>query len=227
MQKFHNIYLIGSNDGDVLSCSPAQLLTSLGVAFSRIDAGVAGIDGLRERAPGCVLLDIDVAGIDAGAVFDSLRSRRASLPVVILSSCVDTAVILDFMRLGASDYLVRPTGAAALAECLGRVFDRIDSEVVTYHRQLPARRKVEALTDRERDILHGLLAGGANKTLAWQLGISVRTIEMHRAHLMAKLEVQNLAQAIRLAFDAGLELDRPAGQTSGPGAVENAFPAIT
>lgn len=205
-----NIYLIDSCSGSPGCEVMAGLLQSIGAPFSRVGSGRVGIDSLRERAPGCVFLDVDAVADSFEGIFESLRSHRARLPIVVITGHADAACILDHMRRGACDLLTRPVDRTALAACLDRVFDRFSGELAALRRQQESRRKIEALTDRERDILQGLLGGLANKTLAYHLGISVRTIEMHRSHLMAKLGVQNLAQAAMFTFDSGMfEVGRP------------------
>lgn len=206
MQSNRNVYFIGPADSCIETETLAATLQSLGIAFSRIPGGVAGLGWLSDRAPGCLIVDIDTPGLDAAAIPDALPGRNVSLPVVVVSTHSDTATIVQSMRSGARDFLTKPLDRDLLAASLARLFDRLSGELERYRRQQVARNRIEALTDREHDILRGLIAGGANKTLAYQFGISIRTIEMHRSNLMAKLGVNSLAQAICLTFDSGIDL---------------------
>lgn len=207
LQNERNIYLVDRIGREPSGDATGALLQSLGMAFCRFSADTDGSDALQGRPPGCVLIDIDAAGAGAGAVFDALMPHRARLPIVVIATCGDPAAIIDAMRRGATDFLMRPVEPAALLASLARVFDRISGEQAAHRRQQAARHRIEALTAREREILQGLLGGQVNKTLAHRLGISIRTIEMHRANLMTKLGVQNLAQAIFLTFASGMEFD--------------------
>lgn len=172
------------------------LLQSLGVVFRDIPGGIAGLDILRDREPGCVLIDMDAAGAAVAGLGD-LPIGRVVMPVVVMSAHAEVAVVVDAMRLGACDFLTKPLDREVVAASLVRVFDRLGGARETYWRRQQARARIEALSDREHDILRGLLAGRANKALAFALG----------TRLMTKLGVQSLAQAIRMAFDAGIDLD--------------------
>lgn len=204
MKNDRIVYFVDRVDGDRqgVNC----LLQSLGVVFRDIPGGIAGLDILRDREPGCVLIDMDAAGAAVAGLGD-LPIGRVVMPVVVMSAHAEVAVVVDAMRLGACDFLTKPLDREVVAASLVRVFDRLGGARETYWRRQQARARIEALSDREHDILRGLLAGRANKALAFALGISIRTVEMHRSRLMTKLGVQSLAQAIRMAFDAGIDLD--------------------
>ena len=208
------VYFVGSD-----SEATARLLQSLGIVSRQVLGGVAGLDQLRDREPGCVLIDIDADGIDAAAVFGALPERRAGLPVVVISAQAEMSAVVDVMRLGACDYISKPLDRNTVAASLTRVFDRLRDETAAYRRRQCALAAIADLTHREQDILRGLVAGRANKTLAHDLGLSVRTVEMHRSHLMAKLGVNSLARAIRLAFEAGLD---PEAMSMAPAVSESA-----
>jgi two-component system response regulator FixJ len=196
------VYFIDSDGSD--SEGTARLLRSLGIAARPVAGGVAGLDQLRDREPGCVLIDIDADGIDAAAFFGALPERCAALPVVVISAQAEMSAVVDVMRLGACDFISKPLDRETVAASLTRVFERLRDETAAYRRRQCALAAIADLTHREQDILRGLVAGRANKTSAHDLGLSIRTVEMHRAHLMARLGVSSLAQVIRLVFEAGL-----------------------
>ena len=154
--------------------------------------------------PGCVLFDADFGDWDALSAFSRLRADYPALPIVVMSSSADTTKVITAMRIGACDFLVKPLDRDALAASLDPIFDRLARRTEAYWRQRAIKARLDLLSDREQEILGGLLAGQANKTLAHALGISVRTVEMHRANLMTKLGVHSFAEAIRLTVDAGV-----------------------
>lgn len=195
------VYFLDSNTKD--SAATATLLQSLGLVPRQIAGGIAGLGQLSDREPGCLLVDAD--GIDAETIFGALPARRAALPVVVISAQAEISTIVELMRLGACDYLSKPLDRGSVAASLTRVFDRLRNETEAYQRRQCALARVADLTHREQDILRGLVAGGTNKMLAHDFGLSIRTVEMHRANLMTKLGLHSLAQAIRLAFEAGLD----------------------
>jgi two-component system response regulator FixJ len=196
------VYVVDACEDD--PAATTDLLLSLGYDSRPISSGLAG---LRDRAPGCVLVDIDTVGAGMTSVFDALPTGRADLPVIVISARADAMVIVELMRLGVCDFLVKPLNRDAVAASLGRVFGRLEGETAAYWRRQGYRAKIAALSDREHDILRGLLAGHANKALAYDLGISIRTVEMHRSNMMSKLGVDSLAEAIRLTIDAGVAPD--------------------
>lgn len=206
MDQIRNIYFIGPVAGRADTDALVALLHTLGVVCSRVPVGQAGLEWLRERAPGCVLIDIDTVQSDLPAVFAAVAPHRATLPVVVMSAHAGTTAIIDCIRLGAADYLAKPVDREALAASLNRLSERFRSEFEAYRRRQDAHKKIRGLSAREREILRGLLAGWSNKALAHQLALSVRTIEMHRSNLMTKLGAQSLAHAVQLAVESGIDL---------------------
>ncbi len=193
----------------------ADLLSSLGIV-SRPLAPRAGFDRLREAEPGCLLIDCDIVGIDYDALFTVVASRRAELPVVVMATESSLAAAVMAMRRGACDFIPRPLSQQILADSLTRVFDRLRADRLVHDQQRTAQARVDSLTDREQEVLWGLVAGEPNKVLAYQLGVSIRTIEMHRSNMMTKLGVQSLAAAVRIAFTSGRSLEAlPSGVDAG------------
>lgn len=162
---------------------------------------IAASEGL---SPGCVLLDYRMPGLDGFEVLAQLEPRRAELPVIMMTGHGDIVTAVRAMKLGARDFLEKPFEEDVLLEILERTFDFLEGSVREAGMKRDACGKLSHLTEREREVLHGLLAGQPNKVLAYELGISIRTVEMHRAAMMDRLGVRTLAEAMRLAFDGGL-----------------------
>jgi two-component system response regulator FixJ len=114
------------------------------------------------------------------------------------------------MKAGAVDFIEKPFEKAVLLSALEAGFDRLERAGKRHARGEAARARLEVLTGRERDVLEGLVRGHPNKTIAYDLGISPRTVEIHRANLMTKLDVASLSEALRLAFAAGIGDENPA-----------------
>ncbi|WP_426169636.1 response regulator transcription factor [Sandarakinorhabdus sp. DWP1-3-1] len=187
----------------------AGLLNSLGIV-SRPLAPDMGFGMLAGVEPGCLLIDCDIVGIDYDALFAAASLRRAELPIVVMATESNLAGAIMAMRRGACDFIPRPLSQDILAESLSRVFDRLRGERLVHDQQRAALARVDTLTDREQEVLWGLVAGDSNKVLAYQLGVSIRTIEMHRSNMMNKLGVQSLAAAVRIAFASGRSIEAPA-----------------
>ena len=160
--------------------------------------------------PACVLLDMDGSDPRGLDVLRELGERRPDWPVVALSARDEVALAVEAMKLGALDFLVKPVGAAALAAALAPAWTALQRSVEESEVRRLAQERVARLTAREVDISLALLGGRPNKKVAHELGISVRTVEMHRAHIMAKLGVRTLAEAAVLATQAGLSANRAA-----------------
>jgi len=122
----------------------------------------------------------------------------------VLTGHGDVSVAVQAMKAGAVDFLEKPFEKAALLHAVERAFARIDDADVRAIEASDAQVRIASLTPREREVLEGLAQGHPNKTIAYDLGCSSRTVEVHRASLMTKLDVRNLSEALRIAFAAGM-----------------------
>jgi len=127
-----------------------------------------------------------------------------TMPVIVLTGHGDVSIAVRAMKAGASDFIEKPFEKASLLKAIEDAFARLDEAAAHSSRAADAAVRIAALTGREQDVLHGLAQGHPNKTIAYDLGISPRTVEVHRANLMSKLGVQSLSDALRIAFAAGL-----------------------
>lgn len=162
------------------------------------------MEAAREIEPGCVLLDLRMPDIDG---LDVLRAAADELPrfhVIMISAHGDVTTAVQAMQLGATDFLEKPFTEAALIRALETAFVSLAERTTLFQRKKAAKARVETLSDRERDVLQGLLAGLGNKQLAAALDLSPRTIEMHRARMMDHLGARTLQEALRIAFEADL-----------------------
>lgn len=155
-------------------------------------------------APACILLDMDTPSPTGLEVMAELARRQADWPVVAMSGRRDVEVAVEAMKLGAIDFLEKPIDAGKLSAALSLAWTALKVSIETREVRCMAQERVSRLTAREVDISLALFSGQSNKAVAHEFGISVRTVEMHRAHIMAKLEVKNLAEAVVLASQAGL-----------------------
>jgi two-component system response regulator FixJ len=152
---------------------------------------------------GCVLLDIRMPEIDGLDVQARLLDHDISLPVVVMTGHGDVQSAVRAMKAGAVDFIEKPCDEEVLIRAIKTALAR-DSLVDQEREQAKAVRRVARLSVREREVLDALMTGRPNKVIAFDLGISVRTVEVHRARMMERLGVRQLAAAIRLAVLAGL-----------------------
>jgi len=197
------IYVV--DDDEAIRRSLSFLLKTSGYVVRLFEGGVAFLKEAADLPPGCVLLDVRMPDIDGLEVQRELRARGVMLPVVIMTGHGDIDMAVAAMKAGASDFIEKPFEKAALLGCVEAARRVAVADRGAGARAEDARARLNVLTDREREVLDGLVEGLPNKTIAFDLGISPRTVEIHRANLMQKLEVKSLAEALRIAFHAGLE----------------------
>lgn len=193
------------DDEDSVRRSASFMLRTSGFDTRTYQSGVEFLKDAKHADPGCVLLDVRMPEMDGLEVQRTMNERGISLPVIVLTGHGDISIAVQAMKAGAVDFLEKPFEKAQLLNALEVGFARLDRREGTVTSAHDAGVRIAALTAREQDVLRGLARGHPNKTIAYDLGISPRTVEVHRANLMAKLEVRSLSEALRLAFAAGLE----------------------
>ncbi|MDF2387180.1 response regulator transcription factor [Nostoc ellipsosporum NOK] len=197
------------DDEDSVRNSIGFMLRTTGYAVRLWPSGAAFLRELRTVEPGCVLLDIRMPEIDGLQVQQLLNERGAAMPVIVLTGHGDVAIAVKAMRGGAVDFLEKPFEADRLLNAIDKAFERM-RESNGASRTDAARTQLANLSAREREVLDGLAAGFPNKTIAYDLGISPRTVEVHRANLMQKLGARSLSEALRVTFTAEMgEIQRP------------------
>ncbi len=163
------------------------------------------LESLATLKPGCILLDLRMPDIDGFAVMAELRRRDINWPVIVLTGASEVQTAVQAMKLGAVEFLEKPVRLDPLLDTLRTATALLDERLSSGERHRVARHRIDQLSAREREVLDGLIAGQSNKELAHSLGIGLRTVEMHRGNMMDRLRVENLAEALTLAMDAGVE----------------------
>lgn len=180
------------------------MLKTSGFEVMAWPSGVAFLKEARNVPTGCILLDVRMPEMDGLEVQREMLERGISMPVIVLTGHGDVTIAVQAMKAGAVDFLEKPFEKATLLNAIEAGFARLEDTSGRRSRTADAEVMVAGLTGRERDVLAGLAKGLPNKTIAYDLGISPRTVEVHRANVMAKLEVRSLSEALRIAFAAGL-----------------------
>lgn len=209
------------DDDEAIRRSAGFMLKTSGYVVKPFVSGVEFLKEVGHLSPGCVLLDVRMPEIDGLRVQQELRNRGILFPVIVMTGHGDISVAVQAMKAGAVDFIEKPFEKATLLAALEDGFMRIEHADKIRARAEEARVRLQALTPREQEVLDGLARGHPNKTIAYDLDISPRTVEIHRANLMSKLGVASLSDALRIAFAAGLGetaaagADRAAGQAEG------------
>ncbi len=190
------------DDDDAVRRSAAFMLKHSGY---RVESYVSGVDFLKnakDAERGCVLLDVRMPEMDGLEVQQEMAARGIDLPVVILTGHGDVGVAVKAMRAGAVNFIEKPYEKDVLLQAIEEAYQRLDRKHDKEMKASEAKVRLASLTGRERDVLNGLVAGFPNKTIAYDLGISPRTVEIYRANMMEKLRARSLSEALRIAFAA-------------------------
>ncbi len=196
------IYLV--DDDDSVRRSVGFMLKTSGLTVGSYASGAEFLKATRSLEPGCVLLDIRMPDMDGLEVQAELIERGIPCPVIFMTGHGDVGLAVKAMKAGAVDFIAKPFDKTVMLEAVEEGFHRLGDTQAKSKRKEAAVLRLNALTVRERDVLEGLAKDHPNKTIGYDLGISPRTVEIHRAHVMSKLEVHSLSDLLRIAFAAGL-----------------------
>jgi two-component system response regulator FixJ len=192
------------DDDEAARESLGLLLRSFGYTVETYESGTVFLERLPDAMAGCVLLDIHMPGVDGLEVQRQLNEKRVRMAVIVLTGRADVPLAVRAMKAGAVELLEKPYRNDELLPALDEGFRRLETGLGARADDELARQQVERLTRREREVLRGLLAGQPNKLIARDLGLSHRTVELHRAKLMDKLGARGLSGAVRIALAAGM-----------------------
>ena len=192
------------DDEDSVRRSAGFMLKTSGFLVQPWSSGVEFLKDVRNVEPGCILLDVRMPEMDGLEVQKALHERGVTMPVIILTGHGDIGIAVRAMKAGAVDFIEKPFEKQVLLNAIAAAFERLDATGEAGARAEEAAVVLGALSPREREVLEGLAQGLPNKTIAYDLGISARTVEVHRANVMSKLGARSLSDALRIAFAAGL-----------------------
>jgi FixJ family two-component response regulator len=184
----------------------SRLVSAGGYAVQTFASATEFLQSARTDAPGCVLLDLHMPGPSGLDLQKTLAQSENPLPIVFLTGHGDIPTSVRAVRAGADDFLTKPVKKEVLFPAIERALARGAQEREQRARRRALRARFDALTPREREVLAHVLSGQLNKQIAGDLDASERTIKAHRANLMAKLQVQSVAELAHLAHEAGFPL---------------------
>ena len=196
-------YVVDDDDAVRLSVR-ALLSTRPGLFVSGFASGDAFLDGVEDRESGVVILDVNMPGLSGLDVLKRLVPYEHRFSAIVITGQGDITMAVQAMKFGAVDFLEKPYRPDELFAALDNAFDLLAEARKRAERSEIASALIKDLSPRERSVLSLLIEGMPNKLMANQLGLSVRTVEVHRANVMTKLGVNSLPDVMRLAFHAGL-----------------------
>ena len=194
------IHLIDDDDG--VRQSLAFSLTTAGLAVRAYESGVAFLDTLSSVQPGCIVSDIRMPEIDGLELQRRLKGLHINLPMIIMTGHADVRLAVEAMKAGAVDFIEKPFDDDVLLAAIRLALDRYDKTGEKEMEVARTQAKLDGLTSREREVLQGLLSGYPNKTIAYDLKLRPRTVEVHRANVMTKMGASSLSDLVRMVLNA-------------------------
>jgi two-component system, LuxR family, response regulator FixJ len=192
------------DDDQAVRGSLAFLLTAAGLEVRTHDSAEAFLDLLDGITSGCVVTDVRMPQLSGLDLLQRVQQTRPQLPVIVITGHGDVPLAVEAMKAGAADFLEKPFDDEALVSAVEAALRRQASGEGRDAERRELARRIEALSGRERQVLEGLVAGRPNKIIAFDLGISPRTVEIYRANLMTKMRAGSLSDLVRMALMAGL-----------------------
>jgi two-component system response regulator FixJ len=192
------------DDDEAMRNSLAFLLRAAKVEVQTYESASTFLESLPKIKPGCIVTDVRMPGMSGIDLLKRLRQLKVAMPVIVITGHGDVPLAVEAMKGGAADFLEKPFDDDALLAAIRAALDvqATDNERQASH--VAIHDKLAALSNRERQVLEGVVAGHPNKTIAFDLGISPRTVEIYRANVMTKMRASSLSDLVRLALVGGI-----------------------
>jgi two-component system response regulator FixJ len=193
------VFIVDDDNG--VRSSIRVLMKSVGLPATTFASAQEFLSTYHAINPGCVVLDIRMPGMSGLELQEELNKRGAVIPVIFITGHADVPMAVEAMRHGAFEFLQKPLRDQDLVDRVQKALtrDRETREELKEHGRI--RTRIAALTPREREVLDLLTLGKENKMMAQDLGLSPRTVEIHRAHVMEKMGAKSVAQLVRMVMD--------------------------
>lgn len=200
------------DDEESIRKSLRLLLRSVGVHVETFDSAQSFLQAYDPERAGCLILDVRLPGMSGIELQEHLLAHAELIPIIFITAHGDVNLAVRAMRQGAFHFLEKPFPDQELLDTIHRAVEQDRANRSVKDERSAVEKRLQLLTPREREVMRLVLQGKANKAIAFELGISERTVEIHRARLMKKMEARSLAQLVKL----GYQLDGD-GAHAGPG----------
>jgi two-component system response regulator FixJ len=198
MQSNPTVFVV--DDDPAIRESLRWLIESVGLNVKIFATAQEFLDGYDPSLAGCLVLDIRMPGMSGLDLQNELAARKVNIPILIITGHAEVPVAVRAMKAGALDFIEKPFSDQLLLDRIRRAIEA-DAEFRRLHSQQAAvAARLAELTPREREVMDLVIAGKANKVIASELGLSPKTIEVHRAHVMKKMQVDSLADLVRVGM---------------------------
>ncbi len=200
------------DDDDAVRQSLEFLLRTAGVAARTYESAAAFLSALPAIETGCIITDVRMPGISGIELLKRLGEMQVKLPVIVITGHGDVPLAVEAMKNGAIDFLEKPYDDELLLGSVRSALDRSRQNATRDSQRAEVEARLATLTNREREVLEGLVAGKPNKAIAFDLSISPRTVEIYRANVMTKMAAASLSELVRMALVGGLVNREAAGK---------------
>jgi len=192
------------DDDEAVRQSPEFLLRSSGIAARTYNSAAAFLAEPPPSGSGCVITDVRMPGMTGIDLLRRLGERRIKIPVIVITGHGDVPLAVEAMKTGAVEFLEKPFDDELLLHAVRSALDSSHESAARESERSEIETRLAGLTNRERDVLEGLVAGKPNKIIAFDLAISPRTVEIYRANVMTKMKAASLSELVRMALVAGM-----------------------
>jgi two-component system response regulator FixJ len=197
------IFIVDDDDG--VRDSLQLLLQAAGFPqIGAYESSLRFLDAAEPRPGDCLLLDVRMPDMDGLELQAELNRRALRLPVIVMTGHGDVPIAVRAMKAGAADFIEKPFTDDLLIDCVRRALALSAETLRLSEEASEILRRLQTLTAREREVLEGMVAGHPNKVIAHDLGISPRTVEIHRARVMEKMDARSLSALVRMALAVGI-----------------------
>jgi two-component system response regulator FixJ len=205
MPEHHAVYLI--DDDEAVRESLALLLEARGLPVQTFASGSEFLAAAPSLVPGCVVTDMRMPEMDGLELLQQLRERNLRLPVIVMTAHGEVSLAVQALKAGAADFIEKPFPGDVLLDAVLSALKVIDRTQQQDTDIAEINGRIASLTSREREVMGQLVAGNQNKVIAYNLGMSPRTVEVHRARVMAKMQARSLSTLVRMAVSVGQHAD--------------------
>ena len=188
------------DDDQALRESLAFLLRTHQLEVRSFDSAKTFLDALPDASLGCVITDIRMPGMSGIDLLRQLKELKVSVPVIVITGHGDVSLAVEAMKIGAADFFEKPFNDDQLVASVRAALQQRQDQTKRGAERTEIEHRISKLSAREKDVLAGLIEGRANKQIAFDLGISPRTVEIYRANLMNKMQADSLSDLVRMAL---------------------------
>lgn len=200
----HNPTVHIIDDDQAVRDSLAFLLQTSRIAVAVHESGLEFLSRLTADDHGCIITDIRMPDINGIDLLRRVQDLKVQMPVIVITGHGDVPLAVEAMKLGAFEFLEKPFDEDAMLAAVRLALDRSKQIEKASADRTELEKRLESLSNREREVLDGLIAGHANKVIASDLSISPRTVEIYRANVMTKMQASSLSELVRMAIAAGV-----------------------